>query len=309
MAATLTTAITAAIMNLVAGLEGIAGYPIVVLDRAGNDPSVFWHQAALKLCNRTGENWCDSDLVSITDTTAALGWSRLITYVGRTSGQTKRVCLVLPPPVDVSPYMAATGLSKGGYVDVLNLPTSADTYTWLTLQAAANCIADADGAFADRRADAFATIATTLIDGDPIATQPNGIGPARLFQNFRNHDAIRWANDMAERYEFDIWKNQVALKAPSMIGCQMTVVPNTDLATDAIVRDPAVLPVDGCTGYAGGSTQTARVTDANLYAWMYASPLGAPPQAWQPYQGFTDFNSATQWTWTTASDLAKQYTQ
>jgi hypothetical protein len=308
MAATLTTAITAAIMNLITGLEGIAGYPIVVLDRAGDDPSIFWHNAALKLCQRTNENWCDEDLVSLTDTTSALGWTRVITYVGRTSGQTKKVCLVLPPPTDVSPWMASQGLSSGAWPDLYNLPTSADTYTWLTLQAAANCIQDTDSAFADRRADAFATIATTLIDGDPVATQPNGIGPARLFQNFRNHDAIRWANDMAERYEFDIWKNQVAQAAPSTIGCQMTILSSANLATDTIARDPAILPADGCVNFGGGSSQTARVTDANLYSWIYSSPIGGQLN-WQPYQGFTDFNASAQWTWTTASDLAKQYAQ
>lgn len=309
MAGTLTTAITAAILNLIAGLEGVTQIPIVVADRTGDDPSVFWHQTALKLCQKTGENWCDSDLTEITDTTAALGWSRLITYVGRTSGQTKKVCLILPPPVDVSPYMAATGLSSGNYVDLSNLPTSADTYTWLTLQAAANCVAEADTAFGDRRADAFATLATTLIDGDPVATQPNGIGPARLFQNFRNHDAIRWANNMAERYEFDMWKNQVALASPTVIGCQMTVQPNTNLATDTIPRDPGVLPSDGCTNYGGGATQTARVTDANLYIWMYQSPMSALPPPWQPYQGFSDYAAAAKWTWDTANDLARQYPQ
>ncbi|MGY3592362.1 uncharacterized protein with von Willebrand factor type A (vWA) domain [Bradyrhizobium sp. USDA 4341] len=77
-------------MSLINALQGIAGYPIVVLDRnPGTDPSVFWHAAATKLCSATGENWCDDDLVSITDTTNQLGWSRLVTYVGRTSGAQK----------------------------------------------------------------------------------------------------------------------------------------------------------------------------------------------------------------------------
>jgi hypothetical protein len=35
----------------------------------------------------TGENWCDSDLTFMTDNMNPLGWSRLIHYVGRTSGQ------------------------------------------------------------------------------------------------------------------------------------------------------------------------------------------------------------------------------
>jgi hypothetical protein len=39
---------------------------------------------------------------------------------------------------------------------------------------------------------------------------------------------------------------------------------------------------------------------------MYTAQFGAPPQ---PYQGFSDMNTATQWTWSTADTLSKQYTQ
>jgi hypothetical protein len=204
--------------------------------------------------------------------------------------------------------MASQGLSGGTYGNPYVVPTVADTYTWLMLQAAANCVADSDTALADRRADAFATIATTLINGDPVATQPNGVGPARLFQLFRNGDAVRWANNMAERYEYDIWKSQVAAKAPATISCTMNVTPSTNLAVDLVMRDAGVLPPDGCINYGGGATQTGNVTDANLWAWMYASPIGATLPAWQPYQGFSDYGSAVKWTWTTANDLAKQYT-
>jgi hypothetical protein len=305
----LTSAMTAAMMSLIAGLQNIAGYPIVVLDRAGNDPSVFWHQTAVKLCSVTGENWCDSDLAFITDTTAALGWSRLVTYVGRTSGQRKKVCMVLPPPPDVSPWMASQGLSQGAYPNVHALPTADATYMWLTLQAAAECIQAADGPTGDRRADAFATLGVSLIYGDPVAAQPTGQGPARLFQLFRNHDAIEWANNIAERYQFDIWKTQTAAAGPSAVGCQMTVTQSTDMAVDQIAREAGVMPKDGCIAYGGGSTQTGNITDANLWAWMYQTPISAPPKAWQPYQGFADMTAATQWTWSTADTLAKQYTQ
>ena len=306
----LTSTMTAAMMALIAGLQNIAGYPIVVTQRnPGDDPSVWWHQTSTQLCGITGENWCDSDLTFITDTTAALGWSRLITYVGRTSGATKKVCLILPPPPDVSPWMASQGLSSGAYPSPYVLPTADATYMWLTLQAAAECIQGSDGPTSDRRADAFATLGVSLIYGDPTATKPTGQGPARLFQLFRNHDAIEWANNVAERYEFDIWKSQAAAAGPSAVGCQLNVTASTDMAIDQIGRDSDVMPQDGCTGYGNGATSTGNVTDANLWAWLYNTRIGAPPQVWSPYQGFSDMTAAAQWTWSTADTLSKQYTQ
>ncbi|MCE3023206.1 hypothetical protein, partial [Staphylococcus pasteuri] len=68
-------------------------------------------------------------------------------------------------------------------------------------------------------------------------------------------------------------------------------------------------PADGCAGFGGGTTAVGNVTDANLWIWMYQSPIGAPPLAWQPYQGFADWNAAVRWTWGTANDLATQYPQ
>jgi hypothetical protein len=46
-----------------------------------------------------------------------------------------------------------------------------------------------------------------------------------------------------------------------------------------------------------------------MWLWMYTARIGAPPQPWNPYQGFADMNTATQWTWSTADTLSKQYTQ
>lgn len=307
-AAVLTSALTGAALNLIASLQGIAGYPIVVLERGGDDPSLFWNRSAQLLCHATGENWCGSpDLVGWTDTTNPLGWSKLITYVGRTSGQTKKVCAVLPPAPDVSPSMAATGLSEGNIFGPESLPTSADTYIWLLLQAAANCIQDADPAFAERRADAFSSLGTTMIDGDPISTQPGGVGPARYFQNFRHHDVNRWSVNVGERYQFDMWKAQAAAVAPQKVACSLAVVANTGIDTDTAARDPALQQQDACTGFGGGSTASGNITDANLYIWLYQAPIGAPPAEWVPYAGFSDWNAAAQWTFDTASSLAKQY--
>ena len=59
MAATaLTAALTGAALNLIASLQSIAGFPIVVLQRTGDDPALFWNAAAQSLCAATGEN-CD----------------------------------------------------------------------------------------------------------------------------------------------------------------------------------------------------------------------------------------------------------
>jgi hypothetical protein len=309
-ASVLTSAMTGAVLSLINALQGIAGYPIVVLDRnPGTDPSVFWHAASTKLCSATGENWCDDDLVFITDTTNQLGWSRLVNYQGRTSGQQKTVCMILPPADDVSPWMVAQGLSSGAYQSIYDLPTNPDAWVWLMLNWAGDCIADADLNKADRRAQAFATLGLGLIDADPISTQQNGIAPARWWQNFKYHDLNRWAANLTERYSWDIWKNQVAAAATTAIGCTMTIVPNTDTGTDVITRDPTLQPADGCAGFGGGTTAVGNVTDANLWIWMYQSPIGAPPLAWQPYQGFADWNAAVRWTWGTANDLATQYPQ
>lgn len=305
-ASVLTSAMAGATLSLISALQGIAGYPIVVLDRAGDDPSVFWHNAATKLCARTGENWCDQDLVSITDTTNPLGWSRLVRYQGRTSGQQKTVCMILPPADDVSPYMVANGLSGGAYTDIYNLPTNPDAWVWLMLLWAGDCIADNDLAKADRRAQAFATLGLGMIDADPISTKA-GIDPVRWWQLFKYHDVNRWAANLTERYSWDVWKNQIQAASVTQIGCTMNVVPNTDNATDVLVRDQAMAPADGCIGY-GGSTQTATVTDQNLWLWLYGTPLGLSID-WQPYQGFADWNASVKWTWSTADTLATQYAQ
>lgn len=306
-ASVLTSAMAGATLSLINALQSIAGYPIVVLDRAGDDPSVFWHNAAVKLCGRTGENWCDQDLVSVTNTTDPLGWSRLVHYQGRTSGQQKTVCMILPPADDVSPSMVANGLSAGAYTNIYKLPTNPDTWVWLMLLWAGDCIADSDLAKADRRAQAFATLGLGMIDADPISTR-GGVSPARWWQVFKYPDLNRWAANLTERYSWDVWKNQVQTAAVTQIGCTMTVVPNTDTATDAIVHDETLAPADACIGFGGGATQTGSVTDQNLWIWMYMSPIGTAID-WQPYQGFADWNASVRWTWSTADTLASQYTK
>ena len=212
------------------------------------------------------------------------------------------------PSPALSPGLLATQLSGGQTFSDADLPTQVDAWIWLMLNLAAGCVVDADAAYADRRADAFATLATTLIDGDPVIAQQGGVGPGRYWEKYRFASANHWATNVGERYLLDIMKSQVASVSKTMINCTLTPIQSTRLDTDAIVREN-VTPADGCTSYGGGGSDTGNVTDANLWDWMYQTPIGAPPNELPPLVGFADAGTAFTWTWNSASSLAKQYPQ
>jgi hypothetical protein len=301
-----TTAYMIAALGLVSGLETIGNVPIAVLERTGDDTEAFWNRSAQILCAKTGDSLCSLPMTMMRDNTNPLGLARIIRYVG-SNGERRRVCAVVPPAEDVSPMLTATGVSGGNTYSWEDLPSSPAARVWLMLQNAAHCL-DADGgAGEDKRADAFASLGTTLIFGDPSFTAPGNKSPARVFGYYRNADANRWAVNLGERILLDTWKSEAAGVVQARTGCALVADASSRLDVDQIPRDRQVAPEDVCVpaGQSGGP-RSGRMTDANLWIWMYQTSLGAPPQPWTPLKTFGSTQAAASYVWDQAGKLSQR---
>jgi len=296
------TLITAA-LKLIIGLEQVSGMPIAVLERTGDDPASFWARTAQILCDKTEENWCEEDVQFMTANTNPLGFSRVITYVGK-GGVEKKVCAILPALETVSSSFAATGISGGAVFTAEQLPESDYMQAWILLNNAARCLDQSGGAEDQQRADAFPSIGLMIMSGDTAFASPYTIGPSRYFQRYRNANVNRWATNVGERVLFDHFKTEAASEISQISGCSGQAIGSTRMDTDRIPRDSQLQQSDYC--HQGQTGSPARVTDSNLHLWM--SYVGAPPNA---YEAFEIFNGsqreAASYIWSAAGQISSQY--
>lgn len=304
------TALIAAAMNVAAALETAHGVPVAVVSVSDGHPETFWTRASEILCRKTSRSICSPEsLQHMTYSTNPLGQSRVLTYVDG-SGQQKKVCLVIPPRRDVSSGFAARGLTRNKSLGIEELPDNSETEAWLLMNHAARC-ADKDGSqFEEKRADAFATLALTLLQGDPAFVGGTYASPSRTFSWMRNENSSAWASSLGERILLDLWKNETAAKARKTLGCNVRNVKSGELNTQAIKRESSLAPGDSCAAGEG------VVTDGNLALWMNGtnasatgpkfSGFGAPPEPWQPLKMFDNTNKAVAYMWQSADSIARQ---
>ncbi len=294
---------------VVSQLPAITGVPIVTLTRSDNDLAGFYSGAMQSLCSATGTNWCDTDLYSVlTDTTNPLGWARVLTYADA-NGATRTVCAILPPSPSVSGSYVASGLSGGSVPDWRDLPTDDEAQAWLLMEYGGICQSTAGDTTEEKRADAFASLSLTLVEGSGVFVAARDVSPARKFSFYRNQSANAWAVNTGERILLELWKGEAA-QSLSSGGCSATAVAATDLDTPDIKRD-AQLSGGDCTGQSPQGT----VTDANLWLWTYgASGLSAswptvnlPPVNYTPFMTFQSLSAGVTYAWTAAGSLAAQY--
>lgn len=291
--------------KVVTGLEEMSGRPIAVLTRVDNDPGEFWYKATQALCEATGDNWCENELSFLTDTTNQLGWARVITYKDE-EDKVKTVCALLPPRPNLNAGYAATALSGGMVISGPLLPSNEEMEAYLWLLHAGSCLAEAGGDQEQVRADAFATLALTLIEGDHQFVGAYAITPSRRFNALRNEEETRWATNIGERLLLELWKEETA-DVLRDIPCQVTVVPSDDLNTDFIERDAALPASDDCQSAAPTGFKTGKVTDKNLWIWTgdFGGPTFAmPPEPYVPFKMFDTYGEAMVYTWGASNQLA-----
>lgn len=283
--------------DAVATMEAALNIPIVILDRTGDDPGEFWYQAMRSLCDKTGDNWCEGDVQVLQDTTNMLGWARVLTYTPEGSSTPKRVCAILPPSPGVSPGFVAQGIAGGGAFSYTELPSQEEAEAYLYLIHAAACgSTGGNDATEQKRSDAFAALALTLMEGSSSFVSGRDVSPARRFGSFRNGGTTGWAVSVGERILLDLWKGQTVSTLQAS-GCAATGVASTSIDTLGIPRDRALPPGQNCSG----NYRTGSVTDGNLWLWMGG--------ATQPYTAFQTFPSAAdgiRYAWQTAGSIASQ---
>lgn len=297
-------------VDVVEALESRLGVPVVLLERTGADVERFWLSAMRELCDTTGDNWCEGEVMFLDDTTNALGWSRLIDYEGD-DGAGKRVCLVLPPEPGLSPGYGATGISGGGTYMSGELPTSDHVVAWLLMQHVGNC-APTLAPQAPARADAFASLMLTLMEGHSGFVSGRDVTPVRKIARWRRAGPNGWAVSLGERILLEHWKPMAAAHLTQR-GCRVTPVPSTDIATHALRRDGALRPSDSCRDASGDTIRdrVGRVTDANLWLWAdgrgtdgFSVPM--PPAPYAPFQSFPSVEAAVAYGWDAAIDLSRR---
>jgi len=318
----LTSDLMVAVFTFISALEGNTGYKIAVLDRI-EDPQQFWVRSAAILCKKTGDNFCDTEMRFMTANTEPTGMSRIIEYKAKDnpSAPVKRVCAILPPinQVDSTSIGEAMGT---GFPASDQAPTSADTQAWLTLYHAAHCLDSTGAAFEEKRAAAFATLALAIIDGDPTFTAGMRRSPPRQMAVISGQEAAYWAAGIGERLIMDLWKLEAAERLRDDYDCEVAMVPNSSIDMERIPRDVQLAQGDACApttssgspaGESGGTSgfistpPKGKVTDSNLWIWMYGTGgLGVPPKPWTPWKMFGSASEAARYTWTTAETLAKQ---
>jgi len=303
---------------VITALERVTKMPIAVLERTGDDPGQFWYRAAAILCKKTGDNWCEEDLQILTDTTNPMGWARVLTYIPRdASGNqgkvAKKVCVILPPRPGISEGYAAAGLAGGGAYTHDELTSSAETEAFLYLMHAGNCQNVNGDAKEEKRADAFAALTLTLLEGDPAFLSGADVTPARKFSTYRNRESTSWAVSVGERILIDLWKREAAEVLKTAYSCDARVVPSQNINTQGIQRDQALPAGQDCTNTMG--PPRGDVTDGNLWLWtggrggFYGAPAAKvplPPKPYQPFKGFATLDEAVKYAWQTAGSIAAQ---
>jgi hypothetical protein len=292
-----------AALNVVLALESVSGVPIAMVSGAGADPAANWKAIEEAVCAKADGALCGADVTFMTRTTNPLGFSTSLFY--DKDGARARVCVVVLPAEDLSPSVAATGISGGGIFVAKNLPSQAEMKAWLVAYNAARCLDEKHDAAEEKRAEAFATMTLGLIEGDPAFVSGAKSGP-RTFSFMRDHDLNRWAANVSERILLELWKKETA-EALKASGCPAQAVASASFDTDQIARASALAPESQC-----GGAGVAQVTDENLHLWMFGGaagvrPVGAPPTPWTPMKPFESYADGVAYAWKTAGKLASQY--
>lgn len=291
--------------QLVPYVERVTGMPILILERTGDDPGQFWYKAMQALCAKTGDNWCDEDVQFLTDTTNLLGWSRVLTYrprdaAGNQGTVTKTICVILPPKPGVSAGFTGIGLAGGGVFTSEQLPSDSEAEAYLYLLHAASCGSRAGD---QKRSDAFASLALTLLEGSPDFLSGRSVSPARKFSNYRSGEAIRWSVSVGERLLLDLWKGQ-ASQALQAAGCAVNVVDSKEIDVQSTPRDAALPRYGNCAGASEWPRQ-GTITDGNLWLWGQAG-ISMPPQPYRPFASFGSIEEGVRYAWTTSGSVASQ---
>ncbi|MDW9478826.1 hypothetical protein GOB57_08995 [Sinorhizobium meliloti] len=296
--------IKAAVIAFVAALESVSGVPIATLDRVDNTQE-FWARSAAILCSKTGDNFCDDDMRFMTQNTEPSGFSQIIEYkVGKT-GETKRVCALLPPVDKIDPSYVGEAFT-GSFVRESEYPSETSMSAWLYLYHAAHCLDSAMNDAEENRAIAFATLGLTILQGDPIFAAPGQRGQSRRIATMVKNDSAWWAAGTGERILFDQFKAETASILRKDYNCNARVVAATTIDTTRIGRDKRLDPGENCSrSVSTGIQNQGVVTDSNLWIWMYGTGgLGAPPADYRPAEMFGSMNAAATYTLTTANKLA-----
>jgi hypothetical protein len=296
--------IKAAVLVFITALESVSGTPIAILDRV-DDPQEFWARTAAILCDKTGDNFCDTNVRFMTANTEPSGYSQIVEYkVGKT-GETKRVCALLPPTDTIDPSFVAEAFT-GAFTRENDYPSNASTAAWLYLYHAAHCLDTEMSKAEDNRAIAFASLGLTILQGDPLFTSSGEKGQSRLIATMIKKNAAYWAVGTGERILFDQFKQDVATVLRKR-QCNAVVQKSDEINTPKIKRDSALTPGQDCSWAAGGAYRNSgSVTDSNVWIWMYGhGGLGAPPIEYKPAEMFPTMQDAAKYTWATAVSLAK----
>lgn len=296
--------IKAAVISFVAALESVSGVPIATLDRVDNTQE-FWARSAAILCAKTGDNFCDDDMRFMTQNTEPSGFSQIIEYKVGATGETKRVCALLPPIDNIDPSYVGEAFT-GSFARESVYPSETSMSAWLYLYHAAHCLDSAMNNTEENRAIAFATLGLTILQGDPLFTRPGQSGQSRRIATMIKNDSAWWAAGTGERILFDQFKAETASILRKDYGCNAQVVAATSIDTTRLARDSRLEPGQDCSQAGGtGGRSPGVVSDANLWIWMYGTGgLGAPPVDYTPAKMFSSMNAAVTYTVTTANKLA-----
>jgi hypothetical protein len=319
--------LTAIAMNVVLGLEQVTGMPMVVIQRS-DDPLQVWKNTQSAFCTKTNGAVCDlRQMEYMTETQNFAGFSNVVSYKSSKDGRTGKLCVIMPPDKRFATSHAAMAMSGGKYFSPSDQPSKGELDAFLIMHNAAECLSDsANSPASGARADAFAALALTLIEGDPSFTRSPNTTPARKFAFMRYGNTTGAAVNVGERILLDTWKVE-AVAAIRQSGCQVTAEGSSGSNTPAIPRDGR-LPLcttydDGMSGASGGATgmmatggqrieikHPVTVSDKNLHLWMYgetgrtygflesANPIvGAPPQPWRPFKTFASTKDAVSYMW------------
>lgn len=296
-----------AVFAFIAALESVSGVQIAVLDRI-EKTELFWARSAAILCQKTGENFCSEDVRFMTANTEPLGQSHIIEYKVGQSGQPRRVCAVIPPIPNIDPASVAEAYGQP-HPGLMQVPTSTEAAAWLMLYHVSHCLDTELSDAEESRAGALATLALTLLEGEPRFTAGVHRSPARMMAVMTGRASAYWAAGTGERILLDMWKNETATVLRDQYNCYAIVSQNASIDIESIRRDPR-LPIENtcASGQDGYVSTQVNVTDSNLWLWMYGQDgyggIGAPPITYTPMKGFTSMEEGARYVLTTANQLA-----
>jgi hypothetical protein len=274
----------------VSKIEQTTGMKIAVLERKDTSEA-FWARTAAILCDKTGDAWCDTDVMFMTSNTEPSGQSQIIQYRPKDTTTTKVVCALIPPMPDIDPSFVGEAFGTM-YQSADQYPGKDEMAAWLVLYHAAHCLDNTATVNAEARATAFATLGLGLMQGGPGFVPGLYRVASRRIAVMTNIDAAYWAAGTAERILLDYWKNDVAYILRNKYACSVTLVANTSIDIERIRRDSDLPTGQDCSApVSGAGTGRTTLTDANLWIWMYGEGgLGAPPST---YTQFAPIGGAT----------------